>query len=53
VNSEFEQMPIDQPQSMKAALEAVGFVPTYKILRGRYHAFAYWKRVESEVYAFI
>jgi acetyl esterase/lipase len=53
VNSEFEQMPIDQPQSMKAALEAVGFVPTYRILRGRYHAFAYWKRVEGEVYAFI
>jgi acetyl esterase/lipase len=53
VNSENEQMPIDQPRAMRAGLEAVGFVPTYKILRGRYHAFAYWKRVEDEVYAFI
>jgi acetyl esterase/lipase len=53
VNSESEEMPIDQPDAMKAGLEAVGFVPTYKVLPGKYHAFAYWKRVEGEVYAFI
>jgi acetyl esterase/lipase len=53
VNSELEEMPIDQPNAMKAGLEAAGFVPTFKVLPGRYHAFAYWKRVEGEVYAFI
>jgi hypothetical protein len=52
-SEEGEEMPIDQPIAMKSALEAIGFAPKYRILTGVVHAFAYWSRVESEVYAFI
>jgi acetyl esterase/lipase len=52
-NSEHELMPLNQPEAMKATLEAQGCAVSEQIVPGTTHSFGYWPTVRSNVVSFI